>query len=61
MIGPYPPPYTGWSTAIKEESDRLRERGADVRILNIGINRRVRSAEYIGVRNGLDLLAKLIR
>ena len=59
IIGPYPPPYTGWSTAIKEECELIRERNIDCKVLNIGMNRKTRSDEYIDVQNGIDLLLKL--
>jgi glycosyltransferase involved in cell wall biosynthesis len=59
-VGPYPPPYTGWSTAIREESQLLRTRGHDCRVLNIGSNRRIPSADYIAVGNAFDLAGKLL-
>jgi glycosyltransferase involved in cell wall biosynthesis len=61
MVGPYPPPEGGWSTAIREEREELEARGIDCRVLNLGANRRVRSDRYIRVRNGADLFAKLLR
>lgn len=61
MVGPYPPPEGGWSTAIREEREELEKRGIDCRVLNLGANRRVPSDRYICVRNGFDLFARLIQ
>jgi glycosyltransferase involved in cell wall biosynthesis len=60
-VGPYPPPFTGWSIAIREESELLAARGHDCRVLNIGANRRVPSADYLTVRNSFDLFVKLLQ
>lgn len=59
MVGPYPPPEGGWSTAMKEEREVLLSRGVDCRVLNLGASRNVKSDEYIPVRNGFDLFVKL--
>jgi glycosyltransferase involved in cell wall biosynthesis len=61
MVGPYPPPEGGWSTAIREEREELLARGFDCKVLNLGANRRVPGAEYLCVRNGPDLAAKLLK
>jgi glycosyltransferase involved in cell wall biosynthesis len=61
MVGPYPPPEGGWSTVIREEREELESRGIEVRVLNLGPNRRVSSDRYISVRNSLDLLVKMLR
>jgi len=61
MVGPYPPPEGGWSTAIREEREELEKRGTICRVLNLGANRQVPSDRYICVRNGPDLFARLIQ
>ena len=61
MVGPYPPPEGGWSTAIREEREELEGRSIVCRMLNLGANRRIQSNEYICVHNGPDLLLKLLR
>jgi hypothetical protein len=61
MIGPYPPPEGGWSTAIREELEELENRGIKCRVLNLGVNRRKKSDKYICVYNSFDFLVKLLR
>ena len=61
MVGPYPPPEGGWSTALREEREELNERGVDCRVLNIGVNRRETSEDYTCVHNGIDFVMKLLR
>ncbi len=61
MVGPYPPPEGGWSTAIREEREELEKRGVDCRVLNIGESRREANKEYICVHSGTDLIVKLLR
>jgi len=61
MVGPYPPPEGGWSTAIREEREELEARGIACRVLNLGANRCVPSEDYLCVRGGFDLVAKLLR
>jgi glycosyltransferase involved in cell wall biosynthesis len=59
MVGPFPPPEGGWSTAIREEREALELRGIECAVLNLGPRRKERSGEYVRVRNGFDLFAKL--
>ncbi len=61
MIGPYPPPEGGWSTAIREEREELEQRGIVCRVLNIGPNRRIPSDEYISVHGAGGFVLQLFR
>ena len=61
QIGSYPPPNNGWSVRIKHLKEALNNDGHDCQVLNIGKGRKVKSNEYIEVRNSLDYVCKLIR
>jgi len=61
IVGPYPPPEGGWSTAIREEREELEHRGITCRVLNLGTNRRVKSEQCLRVRNGFEFAAQLLR
>ena len=60
MVGPYPPPEGGWSTAIREEREALERRGIECKVLNLGPRRKEKNGEFIRVRNGFDLGLKLL-
>ncbi len=60
-IGPYPPPYDGWSMRIWVVKNGLEKAGHICVPLNLGQNRRIRSAEYECVRSGWEYLRKLSR
>lgn len=59
IVGPYPPPEGGWSTAIREEREALERRGIECRVLNLGPRRKEKSGDSIRVRGSFDLVAKL--
>lgn len=58
-IGPYPPPYGGWSRRVKLLKDGLTERGHECVVLNMSHNRWPPTAEYDGFRNRLHFLSKV--
>ncbi len=58
-IGPYPPPYSGWSVRIKYIRDAFREAGDFCEVLNLGKNRQIKSPEYIDVQGGSHYLKRL--
>ena len=58
-IGPYPPPYGGWSRRIKVLKEGLVQRGHECVILNLSANRWPPTAEYDGFRNRLHFLIKV--
>ena len=59
-IGPYPPPETGWSVRIKQLKAKIEDTGNRCLVLNIGSNRKIKSAHYIDVQGGFDYVVKLI-
>jgi len=61
VIGPYPPPYTGWTMRILNVQKALHERGHECLGLDIGPNRRVPREGCITAVNGLDYALKVIR
>ena len=61
IVGPYPPPFTGWSMAIQEEREALEKGGVKCNVLNIGTKRRIKSKDYTDVQSAKDLLLKLLR
>lgn len=60
QIGPYPPPSAGWSFRIKLLKEETNARkNSHCKILNIGRSRKMKSNEFIGVKNGIDYIFKL--
>jgi glycosyltransferase involved in cell wall biosynthesis len=60
-IGPYPPPYNGWSTRIWVVKTSLEQAGHICVPLNLGENRKTPSPDYECVRSGWEYLRKLVR
>lgn len=60
-ISSYPPPRAGWGVRIAFVRKHLEASGHFCQVLNIGPSRRIRSPEYEDVRNGVDLVRKLVR
>jgi glycosyltransferase involved in cell wall biosynthesis len=60
-IGPYPPPYDGWSMRIWVVKSGLEKAGHFCVPLNLGGNRRTPSSDYECVRGGWEYLHKLVR
>ena len=60
-IGPYPPPYNGWSARIWVLKAGLEKAGHTCVALNLGEHRRIPSADYECVRSGWEYLCKLVR
>jgi glycosyltransferase involved in cell wall biosynthesis len=60
-VGPYPPPYSGWSAAIREEIHALQDAGVECAILNTAPNRNDENAVGIGFNNAFEYLAALLR
>lgn len=58
-IGPYPPPYNGWSARIGVVKNGLETAGHLCVPLNLGENRKIPSSEYECVRNGWEYIWKL--
>ena len=59
-IGPYPPPFSGWSVRIKFLRGAFREAGDLCEVLNLGKNRRIKSPEYMDVQGGRHYLKSLL-
>ncbi len=59
-IGPYPPPFSGWSVRIKYIRDAFREEGDQCEVLNLGKNRQIKSPEYIDVQGGSHYIRRLL-
>ena len=59
-IGPYPPPYDGWSMRLWVVRTGVEEAGHDCVPLNLGINRKTPSDDYECVRSGWEYLRKLV-
>jgi glycosyltransferase involved in cell wall biosynthesis len=60
-IGPYPPPYNGWSTRIWVVKTGLEQAGHICVPLNLGENRKTPSPDYECVCSGWEYLRKLVR
>ncbi len=58
-IGPYPPPFSGWSVRIKYIRDAFREAGDLCEVLNLGKNRQIKSPEYIDVQGVIHYIKSL--
>lgn len=61
QIGNYPPPACGWAVQTKLLTEEIRRRGHVCQVLNINESRKIKSAEYVDVQNGLDYVRKLWR
>ena len=59
-VGGYPPPRTGWAMRIYYLKKAMDDKGIDCKVLHVGKNRRVPSPHYIGTRNGIDMVLKMI-
>jgi len=59
-IGPFPPPYTGWSTRIKFVKEAIEAEGHVCTVLNLGKHRRIPSPDYECVRSGWEYLRKVL-
>lgn len=60
-IGPYPPPFGGWSQRIAWLRHAIEEQGHVCTVLNIGAGRRIASPDYECVRSGFEYVVKLVR
>ena len=60
IIGPYPPPYGGQSVHVKELYNFLKRQRINVKVLNIGNNRKISNRHYLKVRNRVDFILKFI-
>jgi len=52
---------TGWGTRVKFVNDRIKALGHDVKILNIGKDRKIKRPEYIDVQSGIDYVYKILK
>jgi glycosyltransferase involved in cell wall biosynthesis len=57
----YPPPRAGWGIRVEFLKRRLECEGHECVVLNIGTSRRIPSAEYETVMDGLDFVRKVWR
>jgi glycosyltransferase involved in cell wall biosynthesis len=60
IIGCYPPPFGGQSVHVRELRYFLEKKGNKVKVLNIGETRRIRSDQYVRVKNGIDFFLKSV-
>jgi glycosyltransferase involved in cell wall biosynthesis len=60
-IGPYPPPFNGWSTRIFIVKNELERSGHTCVPLNLGDHRKIHSADYECVCSGWEYLYKLVK
>lgn len=58
-ISGYPPPYSGWGVRVQYVKRDLEKLGHICKVLNMGVNRRVPSPEYICVHNAVDYFFKV--
>ncbi len=62
LVGPFPPPFGGISTTVRDLYRRLRaEEGFKVTVLNIGERRREPSSDYLSPRGGAHFVWLLLR
>ena len=57
----YPPPRAGWGIRVEFLKRRLESEGHTCVVLNIGMSRRIPSAEYETVLSGFDFVRKVWR
>jgi glycosyltransferase involved in cell wall biosynthesis len=60
-ISSYPPPHAGWGVRVSFVRKWLEANGHRCQVLNIGKNRKVKSAEYLDIQTGADYLRKVFR
>lgn len=60
-ITSYPPPRAGWGVRVQFLKRQLEQQGHDCVVLNIGMSRKVPSAEYETVLGGFDYVRKVWR
>jgi glycosyltransferase involved in cell wall biosynthesis len=61
QITSYPPPRAGWGIRVQFLKKYLEAQGHDCVVLNIGMSRKIPSAEYETVLGGFDYLRKVWR